>query len=1345
MFGLGRLYELTTDHSRGFVVTQSKRHSVAPTQFKSKLIAAAVVGSLTLLAAERSNAQVTVNGGCDSYIPSQGQTVVCSVEGSNPDAKGVQTPENNKTINDVTVIINEGVVLDVNGSNIGLGAGTTVRNSGTLYTRKFRYGYGMSAGVNGRSTAGGNDFTNEVSGIVLTDGADAHGMYINARLTSATDNAITNAGVVTTTGNRSDGIRLYTTASDATNVIVNSGSITTSGDQAHGINVLNTSNLVDINLTSTGSVMVSGPGAVGVYIDGSANVVLSGSISSAGDAIYVDPDADNPSATTVTLLSGASMTGDIVLSTAAARTQETLVFDGFVADATASFDNALTGVNRIDAIGNADVVLGDASYSFGQASITVDDTSTLQINGVIDADTSVTKLGEGDLILAAANQMTNTVTISAGILQLNSNTAAGSGQISIADGASLKMGVAGLNVGNDIDLIGANQLDTGDFAATLSGVISGAGGLTKEGTGTLILSGANTYSGGSTISEGVLSAQNNDALGTAQVTVAHATLQLALDGMSISNAIELQSSASKIATADNDATLLGLISGTGGLTKTGTGTLTLSGTNTYSGGTTVTAGVVAINQSSSAGTGVIDVRDDATLQVNTDMTLINTLTVSGNATFDTQANDVTIPSVISGTGKLIKAGTGTLTLVSANTYAGGTQLRAGTVVVASDQALGDGVLQASGADVVLVAGKSNLTLGNAVSLNEDLIVDTAGEFVLLNGEITGAGRLIKQGAGTLELAGDNTFSGGTRVETGTLALDINPASSTGEVVMAADTVLQANATLVLDNVFKLRGPVEFNTQGFDVTLNNRISNNSVGQLIKTGSGVLTLNGSNDYTGGTIIQQGTLALYGSLASGVTVQAGTLLGGSGTVTGDVTNAGLIQPRLNGARGTLTIVGSYVGQGGMFVSTLSGTPGAIEADQLAFEGIGNTVSGSTAVTLDDPNGVLGKPTDGNGVLLVGVSAGATSTLTAFTSPRIAVGAYEYRLVRGGEDSPDSWYLRADANEPQPPVVITPEASQREEVALYPSLPSLARQYLWSISGTLDDRRGAPDIVGQWDQQPMAWARLIAQHNETKPGNANDGPGLEANDWGLQLGADLWRSDSAWGQWRVGPVMTIGRSTGSAYNTSGSVQTGDISLNAYSLGLNATVASDQGAYADLLLLGTRLTGVQASSPLGTSINTTGWAFSGSLEGGWRMPLNDQFAITPQAQIYTTTVSLKDGGDAYSLVQMPSATTVLGRVGLKLSYDKIQASGSRMQFWARASVYSTLSGRDASTSFLNTEGRNATTFQSQAPGAWMALEAAINLQATDNTQVQLGLGYQGTFNDQYRGMYGQISVKVGF
>jgi len=142
---------------------------------------------------------------------------------------------------------------------------------------------------------------------------------------------------------------------------------------------------------------------------------------------------------------------------------------------------------------------------------------------------------------------------------------------------------------------------------------------------------------------------------------------------------------------------------------------------------------------------------------------------------------------------------------------------------------------------------------------------------------------------------------------------------------------------------------------------------------------------------------------------------------------------------------------------------------------------------------------------------------------------------------------------------------------------------------------------------------------------------------------------------------------------------------------------------------------------------------------------MSDRVSITPQAQIYSTTVDLNNTGDTFSRVDMASSTTLLGRLGVKLSYDNQQAPGPNTTFWTRASMYSTLSGQNAQTTFLNVAGTNPTTFDSRAPSTWFAIDAAMNVQVSHNTAVQFGLGYQTSFNRQYSSVYGQVNLRVAF
>lgn len=124
-------------------------------------------------------------GGCDNYVPLNGDVVVCTPTVSPAAGQGVIAPERNTTNNNISVTIQAGTFLDINGSNIGLGSGSTVINDGRLNTQRFTNGYGISAGVNGRSQLGGNSITN--NGDITTAGSNAHGIFISAA-------AITNGG-----------------------------------------------------------------------------------------------------------------------------------------------------------------------------------------------------------------------------------------------------------------------------------------------------------------------------------------------------------------------------------------------------------------------------------------------------------------------------------------------------------------------------------------------------------------------------------------------------------------------------------------------------------------------------------------------------------------------------------------------------------------------------------------------------------------------------------------------------------------------------------------------------------------------------------------------------------------------------------------------------------------------------------------------------------------------------------------------------------------------------------------------------------------------------------------------
>ncbi|EAT2115369.1 fibronectin-binding autotransporter adhesin ShdA, partial [Salmonella enterica] len=232
------------------------------------------------------------------------------------------------------------------------------------------------------------------------------------------------------------------------------------------------------------------------------------------------------------------------------------------------------------------------------------------------------------------------------------------------------------------------------------------------------------------------------------------------------------------------------------------GELTLSGDNTYSGGTTITGGTLTADHADSLGSGDID--NSGVLKVG----------------------EGELKNTLSGSGSLVKTGTGELTLSGDNTYSGGTTISDGTLIAASVNALGSGDIDNSG---VLKVGEGEL-----------------------KNTLFGSGSLVKTGTGVLTLSGDNTYSGGTTISDGTLIADHADSLGSGDI----------------DNSGVLKvGEGE---------LKNTLSGS--GSLVKTGTGELTLSGDNKtYSGDTTIADGTLiaANVNALGSGNIDNSGTLM--------------------------------------------------------------------------------------------------------------------------------------------------------------------------------------------------------------------------------------------------------------------------------------------------------------------------------------------------------------------------------------------------------------------------------------------------------------------------------------
>ncbi len=623
-----------------------------------------------------------------------------------------------------------------------------------------------------------------------------------------------------------------------------------------------------------------------------ANVTLDGTLNLSSTATFVAPETDEHFGSFTLIDSQSAITTD---------------FDSVTLDAdTSAMPDYLTINAGVDANDNTNYELstglswyaGANSARAAHGTFTVDAGSTFTVTSELDETTAtsnwngskLTKQGDGTLILSNTGNDYGDTEIDGGILAAKDAAALGTGDVTIAESATLalsqgtldnnvtgegqivKSGSDELIVTGDNNYSGgttisggtltadhADSLGSGDIdnsgvlkvgEGELENILSGSGSLVKTGTGELTLSGDNSYSGGTTITGGTLTADHADSLGSGDID---------------------NSGVLKVGEGDLENTL----SGSGSLVKTGTGELTLSGGNDYSGGTTIIGGTLTADHADSLGSGDID--NSGVLQVG----------------------EGELKNTLFGSGSLVKIGTGELTLNGDNDYSGGTTID-------------DGVLIADNAD----------SLGTGAVANNGVLQVGEGE---LKNTLSGTGSLVKIGTGELTLNGDNDYSGGTTITGGTLIAASVNALGSGDIDNSG--VLQVGEGELKNTLF------------------------GSGSLVKTGTGELTLSGDNTYSGGTTISGGTLiaANVNALGSGDIDNSGTLIldaNGAFELANVTTHSGATTAL---AAGSTLDAGQFTQEDG---STLSIDLGAatddavITADSVALGGTLN-VTGIGSVT--------------------------------------------------------------------------------------------------------------------------------------------------------------------------------------------------------------------------------------------------------------------------------------------------------------------------------------------------------------------------------------------------------------
>jgi fibronectin-binding autotransporter adhesin len=544
---------------------------------------------------------------------------------------------------------------------------------------------------------------------------------------------------------------------------------------------------------------------------------------------------------------------------------------------------------------------------------------------------------------------------------------------------------------------------------TVSGAVSGSGGMVKDGTGLLILSNAANSFGGLQINAGQVTLQTN-----ATVT-----------GLSGSGGSLALSGGTLTVNASADSSFAGSISGAGNLTKAGAGTLNLSNTATSFGALQIDAGRVAV-QTNATITGLSGSGGDLAL-------------AGGTLTVNTSA-DSSFGQVISGAGALTKSGAGALVLSASNSYSGGTTLSAGVLRLGDNSALGTGTLAVTASSTLTSDGATARTIANAITLGSG-----TGNVALASGDATGAGALtlsgpvtlggttgqriftvnnettvsglissgtstgavVKNGSGTLVLANTaNTLTNNVAIQAGTVQVsklsDKGTASSIG--TMQGATFLQIGQTtssavlnytgtgdstdlqVSIGNGAGIGGASILNNgsgalifsnavfnvgSGADATANTRnlalggtntganeirgaiadiTALNKTTQVVKNNTGTWILSGDNTYTGVTAVNAGALIINGNqtgATGSLTVASGATLGGSGTIGGATTISGVHSPG-NSPGIQIFANGLTYASGSTFVWEL--TSNTVDGRGMNFDGVdvtGGTLNINSGVT--------------------------------------------------------------------------------------------------------------------------------------------------------------------------------------------------------------------------------------------------------------------------------------------------------------------------------------------------------------------------------------------------------------
>jgi fibronectin-binding autotransporter adhesin len=747
---------------------------------------------------------------------------------------------------------------------------------------------------------------------------------------------------------------------------------------------------------TAGAVTVDAGGVTatnGIEFSTTGYTVTGGTItlSSTGTNNVITTDSNVTATLSSALSTGAGITkaglGTLIFNTAQGYTGGTTVNGGTLqlGDGTNNGSVALNITdNSVVAFANGTSLIYGNVIS-GGGSVVVSGPGTLSLSGQ-NSYSSGTTVSGGTLALGASNTLptTGAITVNGGTLDLAGNTQTAGAVTVSSSGMAIISSVAGGTLTGSSYVVNNGNSPT---PATVSAVLAGTGSaLTKSGAGMLVLSNANTYTGGTTINGGTVSISADNNLGSGNITLGGGTLQTTATFAASSKTIALTSGTSSFFDAYGQNNTYGAISGSGGLTVEDTsggggGNLTTSAAYTQTTGSLTigsqanfTLGGPAGSTSTFTGatiTGNLIVSTATAGRVN-----FNTGTFAGAGAIDIQPLTGSAITNTSGTA----GGTENVNIVLNSTNTTGAGFTKGDVTQ-STYALGNAITSIGG-----TSSGQTLTIGGVISGYSDLNIGNSatgggGGNLVLNAVNTYQGTTTINTAGNVLIGVDNALPSGTDVIFGTLStigasthLDLNGHNlavgslSSGTNAGSANGITNGGTS---DSILTVQGSTT-PANAFKGILSDGATNKL--SLVKAGSNTLTLTATNTYSGSTTINGGTLALSTTSTNNNNIAKSPTItiGASGTlnVAGVTGTGGFTLASGQTLQGTGTVSGGMtVGSGSTIAPGTSGTPGTLNTGNITLGG-----SGSYNWQIADANGSPGTGYD---------TLNATGALTIAATP--------------------------------------------------------------------------------------------------------------------------------------------------------------------------------------------------------------------------------------------------------------------------------------------------------------------------------------------------------------------------